>query len=390
MLVIIPARGGSKGIPRKNVLPLAGKPLIAYAIQAAKQSNYVTRIVVSTDDPEIGSISQQYGAEVVWRPAAISGDLASSEQALLDTLTQLEDTEGYRPNLVIFMQCTSPLTLPEDIDKTINALLEQNAETALTVSANHRFLWRSDKETGAAYGINHDKSVRLLRQQIEPEYVETGAVYVMKADLFRQHKHRFFGKTALSIIPDSRSIEIDSLVDWHIVEVLMRERQQAEHIEQLPAQIRVLALDFDGVFTNNKVLVTESGEEAVLCHRGDGMGIAQLKKVGIPIIVLSSEPNPVVRARCKKLDIECRSGLTDKLAILKEWLASKTLSLDHTVFLGNDVNDLDCLMAVGCGVVVGDAHPAVISAADIVLENFGGHGAIRELTDLIVEKLKIQ
>ncbi|HEY9766444.1 MAG TPA: acylneuraminate cytidylyltransferase family protein, partial [Chroococcales cyanobacterium] len=119
VLAVIPARGGSKGIPRKNVRLLAGKPLIAHAIEAARGSRSIDRVVVSTDDTEIGRVAERFGAEVVWRPTEISGDTASSEAALLFTLDFLESKEGYRPDILVFLQCTAPLTLAEDIDDTV-------------------------------------------------------------------------------------------------------------------------------------------------------------------------------------------------------------------------------------------------------------------------------
>jgi len=136
-LAIIPARGGSKGIPRKNVLPLAGKPLIAYNIEQARRSQFIRRVVVSTDDAEIAAVARQYGAEVVWRPAEISGDSASSESALLHALEQLRQQENYQPDLLVFLQCTSPHTPAEDIDGTVQALLEQQADSALAVIPFH-------------------------------------------------------------------------------------------------------------------------------------------------------------------------------------------------------------------------------------------------------------
>ena len=108
VLAIIPARGGSKGIPRKNLRKLAGKPLIAYAIETAHASYYVNRIIVSTDDQEIAEVSKGFGAEYIQRPIEISGDSASSESALLHTLEQLYTLEAYEPNLLVFLQCTSP------------------------------------------------------------------------------------------------------------------------------------------------------------------------------------------------------------------------------------------------------------------------------------------
>ena len=224
ILGIIPARGGSKGIPRKNITPLAGKPLISYTIEQACHSNFINRLVVSTDDPEIATVSQQFGAEVVRRPTELSGDMVSSESALLHTLHHLASKENYQPDLVVFLQCTSPLTLAEDIDGTVQALLHHQADTALAVTPFHYFLWRED-EHGDTVGINHDKRVRLLRQQRAPQYRETGAVYVMKTQGFLENKHRFFGKTAHYVIPADRCLEIDELADLAVAEILLRHQQ---------------------------------------------------------------------------------------------------------------------------------------------------------------------
>ena len=125
ILAIIPARGGSKGIPRKNLQPLAGKPLLAYTIEHARATPAVTRVVVSTDDVEIASVAQQYGAEVIWRPAEISGDTATSEAALLHALDHLRDNEGYEPDLVVFLQATSPLRRSDDIQRAVETLQQQ-------------------------------------------------------------------------------------------------------------------------------------------------------------------------------------------------------------------------------------------------------------------------
>ncbi|NTV64066.1 MAG: acylneuraminate cytidylyltransferase family protein, partial [Oscillochloris sp.] len=246
-LAIIPARGGSKGVPHKNVRPLAGKPLIAYTIAQARAAQLVDRVVVSTDDPQIGQVAQQYGAEVVWRPAAISGDTASSEAALLDTLDQLERAEGYAPDLIVFLQCTSPLTLAEDIDGTVQALLTVQADSALAVTPFHYFLWRTNAE-GEALGVNHDKHVRLMRQQREPQYRETGAIYVLRTVGFRQARHRFFGKTTMYLTPVERCHEIDDLADFAIAEALLAAQARRSTRTALPARIGAVIFDFDGVF----------------------------------------------------------------------------------------------------------------------------------------------
>lgn len=224
ILAIIPARGGSKGIPRKNVLPVAGKPLIEYAIQAALTAGLVNRLVVSTDDPEIEHVALNAGAEVVKRPEAISGDSASSEMALLHVVETLKQNEGYVPDILVFIQCTSPLTLAEDIDGTVRKLLDTDADTALAVAPFHYFLWK-ENESGEVEGINHQKLHRPMRQEREDQFIETGAVYVMRVNEFMETRHRFFGKTVKYEMPEDRCFEIDEPVDLLIAEqLLLRQR----------------------------------------------------------------------------------------------------------------------------------------------------------------------
>jgi len=387
ILAIIPARGGSKGIPRKNVRLLAGEPLIVYTIKSAKKSKYITRVIVSTDDPEIAEISKKYGSEVVWRPPEISGDADTSESALFQVLDSLKNSENYHPELIIFLQCTSPLTTSEDIDGTIQTLIEKDADSALTVTQFHYFLWKQDAN-GEIIGINHDKLVRPTRQQREPQYIETGAVYVMRTDGFLKAKHRFFGKTVMHITPSERHWEIDEPIDLSIAEVLMTEQNKIQSIKRLPAPISGIVFDFDGVFTNNKVIVHEDGGESVICCRSDGLGISQLKTLNIPLLVLSKEKNPVVQVRCKKLEIPYKQNISEKITVLKEWLQENTLNSANVIYVGNDVNDLSCMQYVGCGIAVGDAYPEVKASAKIILTATGGNGAIRELCDLIMVSLK--
>jgi N-acylneuraminate cytidylyltransferase len=185
--------------------------------------------VVSTDDPEIAAVSQQYGAETVWRPVDISGDDASSESALLHVLEYLRQTENYNPEIVVFLQCTSPLTLAKDIDGTIEAMLKQKADSVLSVTPFHYFLWQKDVD-GYAVGINHDERVRLLRQQRDPQYLETGGVYVMRTEEFIEAKHRFCGKTTFYVMSPERHLEIDDPADLQLAETLIHLRQRSVNV----------------------------------------------------------------------------------------------------------------------------------------------------------------
>jgi YrbI family 3-deoxy-D-manno-octulosonate 8-phosphate phosphatase len=152
----------------------------------------------------------------------------------------------------------------------------------------------------------------------------------------------------------------------------------------LANKISLIVFDFDGVMTDNGVWLDQNGMEFVRCDRSDGLGIAQLHELGVSMLVLSTEVNPVVGARCAKLKLSVEQGISDKGARLREILRERSIDARDVAYIGNDVNDSDCLRIVGTAVVVRDAHPDVVSLADHVLERPGGHGAVREFCDLLV------
>lgn len=206
-LAVIPARGGSKGIPGKNLQAVGGLSLVARSVQAAFASRGVDRVVVSTDDDAIAEEAQSHGAEVVRRPAAIAGDTASSESALLHALDTLEQ-QGPLPPQLVFLQCTSPFTSGGQIDRVLEALEDPKINSAFAVAPWHGFLWRRDGR-----GINHDpQQPRQRRQDLEPAYLETGAIYAMSTACFRAEGSRFCAPWQPVVIEDSGP-EIDTPAD---------------------------------------------------------------------------------------------------------------------------------------------------------------------------------
>lgn len=388
-LAIIPARSGSKGIPDKNIRPFRGIPLVVRCIQSALKSKTVGKVVVSTDSPSYARICEEAGAEVVMRPLDLSGDTATSESALLYTLEEYLKNGMALPDWLVFLQCTSPFTSPDDIDSLVNLVASTHADTGFTTIRSHRFLWREDENLGAI-GVNHDKSIRLRRQDREPEFMENGAVYVMRTAGFLEHKHRFFGKTVIHEVPEHHAYEIDSLADWEIAEAIYQKFESSEPSLLLPEHPALIVFDFDGVFTDNKVIVSEDGKESVVCDRGDGMAISWLPQAGIPALILSKERNPVVEARARKVKVPFMQAVDAKADFLREHCAREGIDLRDVIYLGNDVNDLECFAIVGCSVAVADSVPEVLSAAHIVLKKSGGHGAIRELIDLVLQRNNTQ
>ena len=168
---------------------------------------------------------------------------------------------------------------------------------------------------------------------------------------------------------------------------MLSEEKSSSNISDIVGRIRLVAFDFDGVFTDNMVYVFEDGSEAVRCFRSDGIGLQKLTRMGIETVIISTESNPVVSARARKLNIQCVQDCEDKRAILEDIAQQKGISLDEVAFVGNDINDLQCLTCVALPIVVQDAHPDVIPAALYQTKRPGGHGAVREVCDLFEQTL---
>jgi len=383
-IAIIPARGGSKGLPGKNIKLLCGKPLIAYTIEAALNSNSVDGVFVSTEDPGIAAVANNWGAEIIDRPSVLCQDNSSSEEALLHAIEILSQKNKLRPKFITFLQCTAPLMTSKDIDLCFQNLIRENADSTFSAVPFHHFIWK--KESQGAVGINHEINQRLPRQSLQPQFLENGAIYIMKTEGFLTAKHRFFGFTIPSLASQNFSLEIDTPEDFQLAETYIQAGLKKKTKGPLPKKIEAIFFDFDGVFTTNQVLVDQDGRESVLCHRGDGMGIELLKKLSIPIFVISKETNPVVEARCKKLKLIVSKGVENKITVLQKLCNENRFNLQNCLYIGNDVNDLECMNSVGCAIAPQDSHPHILNAAHIILKNSGGFGAVRELTDLILEK----
>ncbi|GAA1995533.1 acylneuraminate cytidylyltransferase [Microbacterium ulmi] len=377
VVAVIPARGGSKGIPHKNLARVGGVPLVARAIAAALRVDEIDRVVVSTDDPDIGGVAREWGAEVVERPAELSGDTATSESALLHALEVLEG-RGVDVHVLVFLQATSPFIDPVALAEAVRIVRARRRDSVFSAVEDHGFLWRRGLGD-AAEAVNHVAEFRPRRQDREPQYLETGAFYVLRAKAFRLSGHRFFGSVGMVEVPGHTAIEIDD--EWQLdVARALAPRLEA----RTPIDVDAVVTDFDGVHTDDTVTVDERGEESVRVSRSDGMGVALLRRAGIPTLILSTEQNPVVSARARKLRVDVRQGVDDKAAALREWADAAGVPLARIAYLGNDVNDLACLELVGWPVAVADAHPLVAAAARTVVTAKGGDGAVRELAERVL------
>ena len=383
VLAIIPARGGSKRVPGKNLFPMAGRPLLAHTIEHAQASLTVDDVVVSTDHPKIAALARVLGADVVERPPDLAADDASSESALLHVLDVRQSEGRSEPELVVFLQCTSPVRRRDDIDRAVRLLRESHSDSVFSAVQDKGLLWMV--RDGVPSPVNYEPARRRREQDMGLQLRENGSIYVFRPAVLRREGVRVGGRTAIYEMDVWTSFQFDLPEHAELLEWILRRPGLATEPEW-PDRIDLVVFDFDGVMTDNGVLVAEGGDELVRCDRGDGWGVARLRDAGFELLVLSTEEHPVVAARCRKLRVAFEQGLSDKAARLKAILDERGLDAANVIYVGNDVNDLDCLQLVGMPVVVGDAQPQARAAAKLVLTAHGGHGAVRELCDLLLAR----
>jgi N-acylneuraminate cytidylyltransferase len=223
VIAIIPARGGSTRLPKKNLLPLAGKPLVAHSIEQARASQSISRTIVTTDNDEIAAVARGFGSEVVRRPENLAGDAATSESALAHALETLKETEGYVPELVVFLQCTSPIRCATDIDRAVQMLSLQKADSLLSVCRTHTFLWR--RGLSSVESVNFDYRNRRRTQDMPEEFVENGSIYVFKPWVLEKCNNRLGGTIALYEMGFWTAWQIDTQDDFDLCEWIMKRYQ---------------------------------------------------------------------------------------------------------------------------------------------------------------------
>ena len=401
ILALIPARGGSKGIPRKNILSFVGQPLIAYSIAAGLQSKTVTRVVVTTDNEEIAEVARGCGAETPFlRPAELAQDRTTDLPVFQHALRWLAEHEDYHPQVVVHLRPTTPIRPQDLVDHSVAVLLahpEADSVRGITLAHQNPFkMWLLEGEDKPIHPLTTvpgiEEPYNSPRQILPKAYVHTGLIDIIRPATILE-LNSMSGRTILPILFDpSYDADLDTSEDWKEAEKrVLHDRPKmvwpGQAPRHMPETIRLLVLDFDGVMTDNRVWVDQDGREMVAANRSDSLGIYQLRQAGVETMVISMETNPVVAARCHKLNIPWIQGENDKASALRKLLLDRNINANEVVYLGNDVNDLPCFPLVGWAVAVADAMPEVTRQADSVLTRSGGRAAVRELCDLIMEQL---
>lgn len=382
ILAVIPAWTETSILCRN----LSGHPLIAYTIAAALETKKPTKAIVVSQDERVASVSKEYGAEVY--PFAIQETeykirMDSMKGRLEQTILDAND----RPvEVILWLDPFTPLRTKTMLDQAIAMTYQADPDEvvqsmAVLTTAGEK-LWSSQDQAAIQPALFPG---RLYRQ--------TGHVSAYQIKSARKKTADQLSKVIPLFVEPAYSPVLDQSSGWQWAEWTLQ-RHPPDLIypgrlpRPLPEKTELLVLDFDGVITDNRVWVDEDGREAIAAYRSDSLGISYLRQTGVEVIVISMETNPVVAARCRKMAIPLLQGINDKATTLTKILQERRIDPSHVVYLGNDTNDVPCFPIVGCAAVVADAQPGALTEADLVLTQRGGHGAVRELCDRLIEKHK--
>ncbi len=371
-ILIIPARGGSKGIPRKNLKMVNGNSLVERSLRAALKSK-VDQIIVSTDDREISDVAISYGATLHNRSSENSGDSASTESVILEVIEKFES--HWPSNTVVgFIQATSPFISPETISECFD--LAEKGYSSFSAKSFHGFIWEKlEKWTP----INHPIEFRPRRQDLKDKVVETGAIYCFPLKQFKEKKYRFCSEPKPVIVNSITGIEIDDISELELANLLATQYELIDIDFKNKKLPKIIFTDFDGCLTDDKVKVNIFGKESVKANRKDGLAVKRLGKLGIKVVIATSETNEVVATRAKKMKVEALRGLSNKKESISTYLENASLNWEDAWYVGNDVNDLEAMQKVGLSFCPIDASVEVFKIADVVLSKRGGEGVLAEI-----------
>ncbi|MCH5261044.1 MAG: acylneuraminate cytidylyltransferase [Lachnospiraceae bacterium] len=381
-VAFIPVRGGSKSIPLKNIRFICGKPLVYWTVKAACECSRIDKVYVATDSKEIREVVERFAfdkVEVIGRSEESASDTASTEYAMLEFAVNREFDN------IVLIQATSPMLQAKDLDAGFALFNQNDTDSVLSVVRQKRFLWKAD-EKGFVNPVNYDVYNRPRRQEFDGYLVENGAFYITSRKDLLASKNRISGRIKTLEMAEDTFYEIDEISDWVVVESLMKKNGmilQHEELCKKAANIKVFLTDSDGCLTDGGMYYSERGDEMKKFNTRDGVGIRILREKGIITGIVTGEDVEMVRRRAAKLRMqEVHCGVDNKLDVVRNICAKYKCSLENVAYVGDDINDVEVLQAVGLAFSVADGWQEVKDVADYVTVQKGGNGAIREIVDI--------
>ena len=376
IIAFIPARGGSKSIPEKNIKSFCGKPLIYWNLKELQKSE-VDKVIVATDSEKIKSVVNSFGfskVNVYDRQEENSKDSSSTESVMLEYINKIDLSES---ETFLLVQATSPFTQKNHFNEGLE--LFKKHDTVLSCCLSKRFSWRNGKS------LNYDVCNRPRRQDFEGTLIENGAFYISSVADIKKTNNRISGDIATYKMPEFTYTEIDEPEDWIVAESLMKKFILKDKNPDF-SKIKIFLSDVDGVLTNAGMYYTENGDEFKKFCTYDGMGFQLLQKTGVKVGILTTEDKELNRRRAKKLGLNFDfHGAKNKLQIVKDLCEKEDVSLDEIAYIGDDVNCFELLSNAGVSACPMNAVSKIKSIPNIIqLQKNGGDGVVREFVELIL------
>ena len=388
VVAFIPARGGSKSIPGKNIRMLAGRPLIHWVSLAALGCRRIEKVYVSTDDDNIARVAKQIEDDrlaVIDRGSHTATDEATTESALLEFARAREF------ETVVLIQATNPFLRTEDLNRSLETMDQAGWDSLLSVTRERRFRWRQHDQ-GTVIPENYDPANRPMRQQWDGELYENGAFYITQRDKLLESGCRLSGRIGTWEMHPSASLELDELYEWTQAEALiMQQPPTSPDFNTRCKNLKLLLTDVDGVLTDSGMYYDSSGDVLRKFNTRDGKAVELLRTHGVKTGILSTEDSEAVRKRGQKLGMEVLLlGIADKADAIRRLTSELNLKSDEIGFMGDDINDTEALSLVGLAACPSNAHPNNLSLAHYCSPLRGGEGCLRDLAEKILRARREQ
>ncbi|MBR2265246.1 MAG: acylneuraminate cytidylyltransferase [Paludibacteraceae bacterium] len=385
-IAFIPVRGGSKSIPLKNIKPFCGKPLVCWNIEALEACDQVDEIIVATDSKEIEQVvlaGNYTKTHIYHRSAENACDTASTESVMLEYIEKYigtkDDVRLADDDVFMLVQATSPLTQTYHFSEALQQYAKGEYDSMLTCVRNKRFFWKADGSS-----LNYDYRHRPRRQEFDGLLMENGAFYINTVANILASGNRLSGKIGIYEMPEYTSFEIDEPDDWIIMENLMRKHVLNQHSIDTK-KIKLFLCDVDGTLTDGGMYYSENGDELKKFNTRDGVALSMLREKGIKTGIITSEDTQIVSRRAAKLKVDYLiQGKRDggKLAAAQEICNEMGITLQEAAYVGDDLNCVELLSAVGFAACPADACEQVKQIPDIhILSKKGGDGVVREVVE---------
>ncbi|SEL35972.1 N-acylneuraminate cytidylyltransferase [Nitrosovibrio tenuis] len=379
-VALMPLRGNSESPPGNSARNMAGRPLFAWTLEQALAAECFDTIYITTASPEIRqklsdeSLLANKRVEVLDYSDATGAGTGDIDSALF------EFQQHAAFDVVCLIQATSPLTRAEDFRAAKHQFLAEDLDSLLTAVQSKRFFW-----TRTGTPVDHDPMKRSASQNRKGYAVENGAFYLTRAKWLKDHGCHLGGRIGIHEMAAETAIDIGDEAGWSVVERLLA-KQKLISATARASQVKALVLDVDGTLTDAGMYYGPAGEALKKFNTRDAHGLQLLREKGVSVCIISTEDSPAVAARMRKLHIdEYYPGIRNKFPLLLELAQRWGISLLNIAYIGDDLSDLECLSHVGTAFCPADAVPEILRQAHYVCECSGGHGAVREVCDLILK-----